>query len=280
MAYRRPTEPRWTLPERVAWPELRKEVLELWEPGDHFSILGATGSGKSHLQISMVDGRVSQRVDRGVVVFGTKPRDPTLQRWMTAHKVTRCRSWDDVTYQIRKTRRVCIWPEYGRMSTAAVRNAPVYREALDQMMADGDWTFWVDEATYMIEQLHLRVSMDELYNAARSNGVSLLAGAQRPTWISRGMVSMMQWLATFQVTDEDDAKRTGEIVGNRKEYEAFRHIPPHSFILARCRHNEAYLSKVPLKGVNNARKAPAPDRGGPGGGRGDGPGRGPGHLRR
>ncbi len=228
----------------VAWSKLEADFYKTWEPGHHMTVLGPTQSGKSTLTLYLALGRARSRVDRGVIVLGTKPRDPALSRFITATKAAVVKSWDEVGYAQRKRRVIVLWPDYGAMSTAAKRNKPVYVRALDGIVADGRWTLVVDEAIYLVEQLGMRHQLDELWNAAATNEVTVEAGAQRGSWINRSMVSQMTFLATFRFFDEDDAKRAAEIGGDRTEYPTIMRIPDHQFLLRHTRSGSEYLSKL------------------------------------
>lgn len=241
----RPTEAVGGL-AHVEWELLFPDVMANWEPGDHFAILGPTKSGKSTLELGLAHHRAASLVDRGVVVLGTKPRDATLTKWIGAHRAAVVKSWREVGYAERKNRRIVVWPEYGRASTAPARNKPVFLDVIDGVMLDGDWTLVIDETAYMVEQLGMRSQVDELWNAARSNVVTVMSGAQRGSWINRSMASQMSWAAGFRFQDQDDAKRVAEIFGDRGRFTPLlQSRKRHHFILLQTVTGLAYDTVLP-----------------------------------
>jgi ABC-type molybdenum transport system ATPase subunit/photorepair protein PhrA len=80
------------LPPNASWGAIRKELLVKWLPGEHFSIFGLTGSGKTVLELTLVNGRLSK--GGRVVVLGTKPRDPVLSAWAKKHRAAIAPSLD------------------------------------------------------------------------------------------------------------------------------------------------------------------------------------------
>ena len=120
-----------------------------------------------------------------------------------------------------------------------------FKEALDEIMEEGAWTLFMDEASYMVESLKLRTSMDEFFTQARSNGITLVAGSQRPVWVSRAMVSQHSWVCSFRIGDMDDARRAGEVMGDRDRYtKVLNVLSDHQFLLVNTNTDQAVVSKV------------------------------------
>src|SRR5262249_50789561 len=61
-------------PKLAEWPQLREELAERWRPGEHLSVFGPTGSGKTTLALALVERR-----DPAVIVV-TKRRDTLIRQ--------------------------------------------------------------------------------------------------------------------------------------------------------------------------------------------------------
>jgi len=238
---------------RVAWAEVAGEFIDKWEQGQHVAILGKTNSGKTTLALELCRLRIEHR-GAMVGVIGTKARDQTLRR--TGWPIVR--EWPP-TYAQMQTHHVIFWPSYSRPSTAKATTTPRIVEVLDEVMLAGGWTLFVDEMGYLVEQLGLRAVLDEYWNGARSSGISLIAGTQRPAFLARSAVSQTDWTICFRINDLDDRLRAGEILGNRRGYaEVIGQLRSHEFLLVRTVTDMAVISKLPARAANPAQKATAP----------------------
>jgi hypothetical protein len=140
---------------------------------------------------------------------------------------------------------VVLWPRYTKASSYAKDVKPTFLSAIDEVMEESAWTVYLDEAPYFVESLGLRRSMDELFNQARSNGITLVAGMQRPYWISRSMVSQHCWVACFRIGDMEDARRAGEVIGDRARYTpVLLNLGEHEFLLVDTIGDNAVISEV------------------------------------
>lgn len=241
------TAPRTDDIPRVAWDDIEPELVEKWEQGQHFIILGKTGGGKTALELALLELRINERQGNAIAI-GTKARDPTL----------RGTGWSIITewpptYAQRQTHHVILWPRYTRPSEAAATNGRVIRDALDEIMIEGAWSVGVDEMAYLVETLGLRVVLDEYWNGARASDISMIAATQRPYWLSRSAVSQGDWAACFRIHDTDDRLRAGEILGDRRRFfetiGGLRNTPGpkgrHEFLLVRLATDEAVVTELP-----------------------------------
>lgn len=224
----------------VAWDEIQPELMRRWEQGQHMLIIGKTGSGKTTLALELLEDRVDER-GAYVMALGTKPRDQTLRRigWPIV------RSWPP-TYAQRQTHHVIYWPPYSRPSTAKATSRPAVVKLLDELILEGGWSLFVDEMAYLVETLGLRQVLDEYWNGARASGVSLLAGTQRPAWISRSAVSQGDWAACFRINDLEDRKRAADVLGDRDRYmKVIGGLRGHQFVLVRLTTDAAVITELP-----------------------------------
>lgn len=210
----------------------------MWEPGQHVAIIGPTGSGKSVVAIDLLEGRAERR-DAHVIILASKRRDRSLTKlgWPIIH------SWPP-DYEHRVGRKVILWPPYGRASTAR-SNRKTFTDALDEILEEGGWTVYLDEAIYFTETLGLRSLLDEYWNTARSSGITVVASSQGVTWVPAAMMSQQQWVIIFGLRDEETRKRAAQIAGDRHRFDpAIAQLREHEFLLVRTRTGHGYISRV------------------------------------
>lgn len=223
----------------VDWQRVAPDFIEAWGQGEHLILLGKTGRGKTTFAFEALERRWKQR-NASVCVFVTKRRDDTTSRlrWPTI------RQWPP-SYAQRKGRRVVLWPTYTRASTYPQDVRPTFLSALDEIMEEGNWTLYLDEASYMVQSLRLRTSMDELFTQSRSNGITLLAGSQRPVWVSRGQLTQHVWVACFRIGDQEEAKRAAEVMGDRERFTGvIRALGDHELLLMNSLSDDAVVTEV------------------------------------
>jgi Cdc6-like AAA superfamily ATPase len=226
----------------VSWQSVAPEFIEAWNQGEHMIALGKTGRGKTTFVNDCMERRQDQR-NASICSFIAKKRDSTSSDMLSL-------GWSQIvewppTYAQRKARKVMLWPKYTKASSYAKDVKGTFMEAIDEIMEEGNWTLYMDEAPYFVQSMGLRSSMDELFNQARSNQITLIAGAQRPVWVSRSMVSQHCWVAAFRIGDQEDAKRAGEVMGNRDRYTpVILGLGEHQFLLADTISDNAIISEI------------------------------------
>lgn len=224
------------------WRKVFPTLLRNWEQGEHFVTLGKTGRGKTTLEIALMEGRHRKRRAK-VCSMVVKRRDETSAK-LVAKGWHRIYDWPP-GYAARRSGKIILWPSYTRASTYAKDRRSVFVQAFDEIIEEGNWTLCLDEASYMVESMRIRTSIDELFTQSRSNGITLIAGSQRPVWVSRSMVSQHCWVACFRIGDTTDARRAGEVLGDKDRYApVIQRLGPHEFVLANTITDEAIVTQV------------------------------------
>lgn len=232
----------WAEVELVSWELAAPEFVESWEQGEQCVLLGKTGRGKTTFAVDVLERRHEQR-DASVISFVAKRSDQTSAR-LLSNGWNRITKWPP-SYEQRERGQLILWPPYTRASTYPRDARPIFRDALDEIMAERNWTLYLDEASYMVESMKLRVSMDELFTQSRSSGITLMAGSQRPVWVSRSMLSQHAWVCAFRIGDTDDARRAGEVFGDKDRYTPIiTALGPHQFLLASTLEDTAVVSEI------------------------------------
>lgn len=184
---------------RVGWSEFL-DALD-WRQGEHVTLVGPTGGGKTTLALELLDRRDY------VAVLGTKPKDPTLSRLMGAG-FRRLREWPPSWGQ----HRVVVWPEYRKIEDVG-RQQVVFDHMLREIFTAQSWCVYVDELHYLCEVLRLDRHLTTFWQQGRSIGISLVASSQRPANIPLAAYSQATHLFFWRTNDERDLKRIGGIGG-------------------------------------------------------------------
>jgi len=236
--------------ERVPWPELRDDFALEHELGQHLSVVGPTGSGKSVLLIELCKARGQRKARDGhptrMTYLAAKPKDRSLDKlgW------PRIRSWPPGYGQFQ----VLVWPAYGEPGSAPARQRRVFRPLLDQIFVEGGQIVVVDEVARFAEPqpegLGLKAIINDYETESRGNDLSFFGATQRPRMVPLSFWSEPTWLAIFKPEDEYDFKRIREIGGQRSGLEeAVRGLDDHEFAFIRRRgggRKDILISKVDL----------------------------------
>jgi hypothetical protein len=233
----------WAGIEVVSWAAIADDFLDAWEQAEQLIVLGKTGRGKTTFVTDILDRRHEYK-GSSICVFVTKKRDNTSSELFARGDWHHITEWPPKYHQ-RKAGKLILWPPYTKPSTYPRDVRPTFLAALDEIMEEGNWTLYLDEASYMVESLKLRVSLDEFFTQSRSNAITLLAGSQRPVWVSRSALSQHAWVCSFRIGDSDDAARAGEVIGNKKRFApVIEALGPHQFLLVNTLTDEGYVTQI------------------------------------
>jgi hypothetical protein len=197
---------------RLPWDVFYNQLK--WEQGEHVGLIGPTGQGKTTLLISLLNMR------NYVAVFGTKPRDKTMDALIASGYVKFPR-WESIPVS-RVPRRV-IWPDARQIDMEDTQRK-VFHDAYAAAYREGGWAIVVDEGYYMSEVLALKKEMRATWTQGRSLGLSHVVSTQRPAWVPTEMYDQSTHLFFWRNNDDRVIRRIGEI-GTLNAY-AIRQILP------------------------------------------------------
>lgn len=189
-------------PERLDWLTFVRRLD--WRQGEHVSLVGPTGGGKTTLALALLPAR------RFVVALGCKPEDATLKRLTrrgSGYKLIR-----DLDDRDRRYERFVLWPKYERRADI-VNQQRVFRECFDELFVERNWCVFADEVTYLSKRLGLEPALKDWWQQGRSIGLTLVGATQRPYHVPLEMWSQATHLFIWRLTDRRDLDRIGNISG-------------------------------------------------------------------
>lgn len=185
---------------RVSWDAFLASLD--WQQGEHVTLIGHTGSGKTTLALALLPRRSY------VVATATKPEDKTMSSLIRRDKYKRIAAWPPGPTR----RRVVLWPPINRPSDIPVQRA-VFADALGEIYAERGWCVCVDEVWYLSKFLGLGRVLELFWSQGRSIGLSLVAATQRPAYVPLMMYSQATHVFLWRENDPANLKRIRELDG-------------------------------------------------------------------
>jgi len=209
----------------------------IWKQGEHVTLVGPTGQGKSTL-IEEIEYR-----RKYVIVLVTKKRDPITGKYQKrGYKLLK--SWKGVSDDVYP--KVVLQPPFAKDEPKERIQREEFKFALDRIFEYGGFCTVIEEAEYMAKDLKLDREMRRLWQQGRSLNVSVVAGTQRPAFIPVVAYSSATHLFFFRSTDEYDLQRMGGLGGmsNRTIREAVSMLQSHQILYLNTRTGQMLITKV------------------------------------
>lgn len=196
--------------ERVEWDDFLENHY-VWKQGQHVTLIGPTGQGKTTLAKAILKQR------NYVLSLVTKRKDPLISEFKAeGYRVVK--EWGYLPYESHP--KVLLHPPYLRSEPREAEQLRQFRHALDRVFDEGSWTVYLDEAPYVIDELGLIKKVKRLWQEGRSSKITIIAGAQRPRFLPLAAYSQATHLFFWRNQDESDSKRLGGLGGlDRKRIE-------------------------------------------------------------
>lgn len=176
-----------------------------WRQGEHMTLVGPTGGGKTTLARLLLPRRRYQ------VVFATKRRDPIIT------ELKRDGEYEVVKEFIGNTKiaeKFILDPgAAGSLKNTKHRQRSVFQHALETAFHQTGWCVYVDEGRTICDTLKLGEECEMLWQQGRTLGVTLVMSVQRPVKIPLAAYDQATHLFFWRETDDANLKRIGGIGG-------------------------------------------------------------------
>ena len=207
----------------VEWGDLYTHLKGTWRQGEHFAVIGPTGSGKTFAALEISEIRSY------VILVACKPKDPLIRDaiargyWLVPTDKLEIPYVDTKGEGMKPLhRKVIYWPRLGERASRKLPDShvlaaeramqkPRVQAAIGYVRQNGHWTLLLDETTWICRDLNLQRDVDSALFQFRSLNSSLILLAQRPSWIGRFALSSPRFVMLFQTNDDNDRKALGEI---------------------------------------------------------------------
>ena len=215
---------------QVSLPEIEKDAWltdfkATWKQGDHVSILGPTGTGKTTIALSLLEARDY------VCVLAVKRKDETLNLFRRGgYKVIH--QWPPEYHH----HRIIFWNKPQSLSDDLHKQALSIHDALNRMYLAGGWCIYFDEAGYIAGTLRLHQDLGVLLNQGRSAYLSIVATMTRPSSVvarvPKEALNQPKHKLVFKFRDEREVRAAAEIAGiNWKDMLALQQsLGKHDFL--------------------------------------------------
>jgi energy-coupling factor transporter ATP-binding protein EcfA2 len=221
------------LPDRVGWADFMDSLD--WRQGEHVTLLGHTGSGKTTLARHLIQKRSHK------LVFATKPRDPNVEVFKR-DGFYMSRVWP---VDPRIKRNVLFWPKVER-TTDIASQADAIAKCLQSVYRTGGWCLYFDEVRYITDTLGLQRPLEVIWLQGRALKLSILAGTQRPAWIPREAYSEASHLFLWRSTNRYDLKRLEDAsnVDTKEMSPILSNLPKHDVLYINTRDGSMVRTRV------------------------------------
>lgn len=186
-----------------------------WEyrEGEHVTILGPTGSGKTHLAYQLLGVTANQ--DHPAIVMVMKPRDETAVKFTKKNNFRRVSAWPPpLRPHQRKPHGYTLWPSHTfNPYEDEARQYRVFRHAILDSYKRGNRILFADETYSLTHELNLEKEMITVWTKGRSMGTAIWGASQRPAFVPMWMYDQAEHLFIAYDPDVRAQKRYGEIGG-------------------------------------------------------------------
>lgn len=216
--------PELELPPRVPWDQFKASWE--WARGEHVTVLGPTGSGKTWLITAIVDKHPD------VACLALKPNDQTLYGRLPAPRWDYVSHWPPPTVRRDRPNWVVVKPKRRDMAQTIAHQTRVVRHMFQRIYQgpphsseeeQGGWTIVIPDLSIILDDLKgsrpdralgLQDPDEQLamlYKHGRGIRVSLVVDAQTTAWLQRLSLDQPSHFFFFKPRDRDRAKRIAEI---------------------------------------------------------------------
>ena len=186
----------------LPWRTFRSWFTATWQQGEHVTLIGTTGSGKTTLAAQILGAR------NYIVIFGVKGRDSSMDKFLGMGFIRIPEwSWNEISNYL------VLWPKirgYGHVQ----KQREVFADAMDAIYRQGGWCVVFDEVSYLSDTLSMDRQLKFMLQQGRSSGISIVGMTQRPAFIPLAFYDQASHLFIWRDNDRRNRQRIGELAGN------------------------------------------------------------------
>lgn len=232
----------------LAWDDFLLWLQGVWEQGQHMTLVGATGRGKSTFATQVLQLRSY------VVAFDAKGGDRTLAAAVRRGMYEKVGDWPVKNEQRRIEKgepiRVVLSPP--RQSADDLpRVREVYRRVLSDVFERGGWAVYADELTIMASRkmMALEKELTTLLIAARDKGVSVVTLMQQGEGTDfKTALRQYSVLVVWPTRNREVIASLAEIAGLPRDLmeTILRRLPKHSVLVVHTGWDEIIITQAPM----------------------------------
>lgn len=213
-----------------------------WRQGEHVTMVGTTGSGKSTLGMQLLPLRGHR------CIICVKPADALMRKIAREEDYTITTEWPP---KKESAERIILWPP-NRGSDNMHEQAETVSRALRNLYREGKWCVYLDELEWLTgpKYLGLENEVNPMWQHGRSLKLSLVTGAQRPRHVPMLAYDQATHLFLWQNSDKYNRQRMGDLGGMDSKLitEIMARLPRHVFLYVNTREQRLAVSRAPSKG--------------------------------